>query len=132
MDKEQKAKMTTEEKITYAAMKAMCRMDSTVLVLGIMTAIKDGMPDELFQGKNADKSKVVCLLGALGLMQTITAAMQKGEKEKRAKEKATEEKPDSAFSAEDKAKADEILSAFMARNKAHLNTDGKHDIRNDS
>jgi hypothetical protein len=118
--------MNREEKIIVAAISALSRIDPKVLALGIVRAAHAGLADK---GKPMPATRkrvpeqyrqVQAALAALGMMQDLMEHLEKFNADQRARKESEKEVKDSSFSAEDQARAAEILAAFMERSGVHI------------
>ena len=112
--------LSKEEKLVIAAISALAGLDRKVLALALVHSLSRTMPPEALEGKSENHVRVMTCMAAMGMVQCMMEAMAKQAKRTAAKREATKEVPDTAFSEEDKAKAQEILSAFMERSGVHL------------
>ena len=120
MDEQSRNKLSKEDKIVIAAMSAIASLDPKVLAMGLLASMAKSIPPEIMAGKSEEFIKVQCSMAAMGMLHVIMEDLQKAEKKRQEAKQATKEKPDSAFSDSDKAKAAEILAAFMARSGVHI------------
>ena len=120
-----KPKLSEADKIVVATLSALSSLDSKVLAMALISPVLKGMPESMREGKSDDHMKGMASLAAIGLVHGMMDAMKKAVVKQKAAAESVAEKPDSAFSEQDKAKAQEILSAFMARSGVHLHEDGE-------
>jgi hypothetical protein len=111
--------MNREQKIVVAAVSALSRIDPKVLALGLVRAVHAGLAKG---NKRMPESfrQVQAVLASLGLMQDLMDQVEREGAKHNAQVRSAQEVKDSSFSAEDQARAAEILAAFMERSGVHI------------